>query len=372
MKKIRAIEGLRGWLAWTVVLAHLAYCSGFNVGALGSHVGSLGLSAVLIFLVVSGFVITHVVVEKAEPYPVYLVQRFARLFPLFAATCFFGFFTNDLLAISLAAPGFNDSEFAKVVNGVAASNHKHFWSHLFAHLTMLHGAIPNVVLPYSEYAFNMPAWSISLEWQFYLVAPLIICIIRNELFILLFAIAVAICELWFRSLVGTVQPGALPLATSYFVVGIVSRLTYPYVQGHNWLVPAAALAVILFPLGGELRPFLIWFIVFFGLPQKCQERPGLAGNIYSCALINPVAQYFGSRSYSIFLCHYPVISAIVWLVCSYSGTPPEMLLLSCLSIPATIIVSELTYRYIELSGIKMGRRAAAWMQPPIASGVASR
>ncbi|RXH39628.1 hypothetical protein XH94_17185 [Bradyrhizobium zhanjiangense] len=216
-----------------MVLAHLAYCSGFNTGALGPQVRSLGLPAVLVFLVVSGFVIAHVVVEKAEPYPVYLVQRFARLFPLFVATCFFGFFTNDLLAISLVAPGFNDSDFAKVVNGVAASNHKYLWSHLFAHLTMLHGAISNAALPYSEYAFNMPAWSISLEWQFYLVAPLIICIIRNELFILLLAIAVSICEFWSASLVSTVQSGALPLATSYFVVGIVSRLAYPYVQGHN-------------------------------------------------------------------------------------------------------------------------------------------
>ncbi|RTE91992.1 acyltransferase [Bradyrhizobium sp. LVM 105] len=372
LKKFRAIEGLRGWLAWTVVLAHLAYCSGFSSGALGSHVRSLGPPAVLVFLIVSGFVITHVVIEKAEPYPVYIIQRFARLFPLFAATCFFGFFTNDLLAISLAAPGFSDSEFARVVDGVAASNHKYFWSHVLAHLTMLHGAISNAALPYSEYAFNMPAWSISLEWQFYLVAPLIICIIRNELLIPLLAIAVAICEFWFRSFVGTAQPGALPLAVSYFVVGIVSRFTYPYAEGHNWLVPAVALAIVLFPLRNELRPFLIWLIVFFGLPRKCHERPGLAGNIYSCALMSPVAQYFGSRSYSIFLCHYPVISAIVWLLFSYSGTAPGMLLLSCLSIPATIIVSELTYRYIELPGIKMGKRAAAWMQPQITSGVASQ
>lgn len=355
-----------------MVLAHLAYCSGFNTGALAAQFRSLGLPAVLVFLIVSGFVITHVVVEKSQAYPVYLVQRFARLFPLFAATCIFGFFTNDLLAISLSGPGFNDPDFAKVANGVAASNHEHFWSHLLAHVTMLHGAISNAALPYSEYAFNMPAWSISLEWQFYLVAPLIICTIRNELFILLLAIAVAICEFWFKSFVGTVQPGALPLAASYFLVGIVSRMTYPYVEGHNWLVPTVALAIVLFPLRSELRPFLIWFIVFFGLPRKCHERPGPASNIYSCALTNPVAQYFGSRSYSIFLCHYPIISTIVWLVFSYSGTVPGMLLLSCLSIPATIIVSELTYRCIELPGIKMGRRAAAWVQPPIASGVTSQ
>lgn len=145
------------------------------------------------------------------------------------------------------------------MNGVAASNHKHFWSHVLAHVTMLHGPISNAALPYSEYAFNMPAWSISLEWQFYLVAPLIICVIRNRLILPVLAFAVAIYELWFRSFVGTVQPGALPLAVSYFVVGIVSRLTYPYVEGHNWLVPAVALAIVFFPLRSELRPLLIWF-----------------------------------------------------------------------------------------------------------------
>jgi len=45
-------------------------------------------------------------------------------------------------------------------------------SHLLAHLTLLHGALPHNILPASEYMFLAPAWSLSLEWQFYLIAPI--------------------------------------------------------------------------------------------------------------------------------------------------------------------------------------------------------
>ena len=38
---------------------------------------------------------------------------------------------------------------------------------------MLHGIVPETILPRSSIALLGPAWSISLEWQFYLVAPLL-------------------------------------------------------------------------------------------------------------------------------------------------------------------------------------------------------
>src|SRR4051794_7077197 len=43
-----------------------------------------------------------------------------------------------------------------------------------AHLTMLHSAIPDYILPGSASAILNPAWSISPAWQFYLIAPLFI------------------------------------------------------------------------------------------------------------------------------------------------------------------------------------------------------
>ncbi|MGO4175987.1 acyltransferase family protein, partial [Bosea sp. TAF32] len=173
-KMFVAIEGLRGILAWSVVFSHLAYISAFNGNGVSSLLRAVGLPSVLVFIIISEFVITHVVLEKQEGYAPYIIRRFARIFPLFAVTCFFGFFTSELLASALSAPGFGDPEFARVVNEVASSDRAHLPMHVFSHLFMMHGAISNNILSYSEYAFNMPAWSISLEWQFYLVAPLIL------------------------------------------------------------------------------------------------------------------------------------------------------------------------------------------------------
>ena len=188
----------------------------------------VGLPSVLIFIIVSGFVITHTILAKQERYLPYLVRRFARIFPLFAVTCFVGFFTSELLASALSDPSFGDPEFAKVVNDVASSDQAYLPMHILAHLFMMHGAIPNDVLIYSEYAFNMPAWSISLEWQFYLVAPLFIFVLREKHpWVIPMALAVATSVMVAQQFgLRTAQPGALPFAICYFAIGILSRLIY--------------------------------------------------------------------------------------------------------------------------------------------------
>lgn len=361
MKKFDAIEGLRGWLAWAVVLSHLTYISGFKLPGLSQPLRMIGLPAVLIFIIVSGFVITHLILEKEEPYPPYLAQRFARIYPLFLVTCLLGFFTNDLLATALSGTDFLDPQFANLVRATAASNHEYFWRHVLAHASMLHGAILNEVLPYSEYAFNMPAWSVSLEWQFYLVAPLVVFILRSRTQgLIAFAVAVGLCAFaarrWFSS---TIQPGALPLATEYFAAGILSRVAYPSVEGHAWLAPAVACVLVLFPLSAELGPILIWLVVFFGLPSKNFEQPDAISRFYASALKSPLALYFGTRSYSIYLCHFPVISVIYWILSRYLPQARDMAILSLLSVPCIILASELTYRYVERPGIMMGRRISA-------------
>jgi len=50
---------------------------------------------------------------------------------------------------------------------------------LLAHLTMLHGAVPDQILPGSSITYLPPAWSISVEWQFYLVAPFLFAFLKR-------------------------------------------------------------------------------------------------------------------------------------------------------------------------------------------------
>src|SRR5262249_18493741 len=134
--------------------------------------------AVLIFIIISGFVITHLTIERPEPYRIYLLRRFMRIFPLFAVACVMGFLTLDLLTAAMARSAWaNDPDIPRqigVMTSIAESGHKFLVPHVLIHLTMLHGVVSQNLLPWSDQVFDSPAWSLSLEWQFYLLAPLVI------------------------------------------------------------------------------------------------------------------------------------------------------------------------------------------------------
>jgi peptidoglycan/LPS O-acetylase OafA/YrhL len=214
-----AIEGARGWLAWAVVLAHCV-----QAADLQSHSGILykvynGANvSVWIFIIISGFVISHMIIEKNEKYVPYITRRFMRIFPLFAVSCFVGAFTFQLYPQTLSMVGWQTIGSATSFRDMVASQLDHPWLHALAHLTMLHGTINDALLPYSEYAFSPPAWSLSLEWQFYLVAPMVIAIAaRPKAAILLTWLCSLGAYLFFRGTFGLYHspsflPGAAPLS----------------------------------------------------------------------------------------------------------------------------------------------------------------
>jgi hypothetical protein len=123
MNRFAAIEGLRGWLAWTVVIGHIA---------LVSHVKGIRFFApaaeyaVLAFVVISGFVITHLILERRE-----LLRGLhlptLRIFPLFAVTCIIGYFTTPLFVeAATKLPWRNDTWFAVHAETVRQQS-ENFW-----------------------------------------------------------------------------------------------------------------------------------------------------------------------------------------------------------------------------------------------------
>lgn len=370
MKKFAAIEGLRGWLAWTVVLAHLSQTSNIHAKGLGPEILKTGQFSVLIFVIISGFVITHLVTEKPEPYADYLIRRFMRIFPLFSVTCIVGYFTNDLLVdVASRVPWAEDKVFATWASAVARSNHEFLFAHALAHLTMLHGAISDNILPFSQYAFNAPAWSLSLEWQFYLVAPFVVKLAHERRAILAIAIVTACLGVAYNfGVFGSFEsPSLLPAAAGYFAVGIASRLVYPRVAGsvqHPFSI--AAVLVTLVPLGWPVVPILVWGIILIGLLSN-RENLSTFTRAYRAALESPLAKYFGTRSYSIYLCHYPIIAISHWL---WLGMFPNAMQaatffgISAMVLPFTLAASEFLYRSIEQPGIAVGSRIVRWKKRP--------
>jgi peptidoglycan/LPS O-acetylase OafA/YrhL len=255
------------------------------------------------------------------------------------------------------------SEGVAFFTDMTQSSHDHFWWHSIAHLFMLHGAVSDGVLPFSQYAFNPPAWSLSLEWQFYLVAPLVVILGSQWRTLIWVAAAVAIIELLYTiGGLGNYRGQAfLPGVAEYFAVGIVSRFVYPTIAG-TLRRPAVifALVLIFLPLGRELLPILAWALVMAYLCVDYSSRDAkVFVRISRLALEGRLATYWGERSYSIYLWHSPILAicyAIVVHIFPTLGRIGTIALVSISSVPLIMSTAVLSYRFIERPGMALGSK----------------
>lgn len=358
MKRWLAIEGLRAWLAWTVALAHCVQMSGLGQSGPLWFVYHAAAPAVLVFIIISGFVITHLLLERHEPYFVYIVRRFMRLYPLFIATCILGFFL---------LPWLHDAQQSSITDGnvydaIVASQVRLPTQHLFSHALMLHGTVPDQILPMAALTLSVQAWSISLEWQFYLIAPLVIFFIKTSRGA---AILLALCGagafLFYRNKLGSfLMPSFLPGAAPLFAVGIASRLIWPMLRER---VPNAGLWVMgafcLTPLSNADGVAVLFWFAFFAL--LCADKRLLTGidkrilRLRDVAFEHPYAIFWGARSYSVYLCHFFAIGVLQYLFANFSH---QFFLTTFSAIITTAFVSILTYHFIERPGIRLGRLLA--------------
>ncbi len=90
------IVGLRIYLAAWVAIGHALQLAGF-LKATNPLLRILlsGHDAVILFMIVSGFVITNLLVAKQEPYLPYITRRFFRLFPAYVLACVAGYLLID-------------------------------------------------------------------------------------------------------------------------------------------------------------------------------------------------------------------------------------------------------------------------------------
>jgi peptidoglycan/LPS O-acetylase OafA/YrhL len=355
-KRFFAIEGLRAWLAWAVVLDHCVY---FSTPFLSVLIRGVGFQAVVTFVIISGFVVAHLLLERPESYGAYLTRRFFRLAPLFAVMSVAGYYAY-IVQVRILPYGFGNQDLAVLLRNIESSQSVFFWQHLLAHLTMLSSAINNETLPYADYAFSMPAWSVSLEWQFYLVAPCLLYPLLRHRSLLPLAAALVVLGAWLfnRGRFGHYdQPGLLFALGPYFAVGIASRLYLPRLKLQNPHV-ALALCLLLLVLGAQ-PALAVWAFVYLGLG-------GTFGPLYRLAFESRPALYFGSRSYAIYLSHFPTIVACQWLWIQGFGVPPNLVALLVTAVPVTIAVSEILHRSVERPGIRLGARLASDISPVVA------
>jgi len=145
------IVGLRLYLALWVAIGHGMQTSGIIVPHNPIQAVLLnGHAAVVLFMIVSGFVITNLLIDKQEPYTPYIVRRFFRLYPAYVVAALIGYLVSGLWVDVVTQVPWHDiagwKTYAQSIIELEEEVRENLPWHLAAHAVMLHGLIPVEIL----------------------------------------------------------------------------------------------------------------------------------------------------------------------------------------------------------------------------------
>jgi peptidoglycan/LPS O-acetylase OafA/YrhL len=283
------------------------------------------------FFTLSGFVITHVyqkITSRAE-YIDYLKKRFARMYPLHAAT----------LLIFVICPAFGI--FQQWSGGVRV-------------------IVPNLLLVHAwgvthRLTFNYPSWSVSAEWFVYLLFPAFVFMVNrlNLWFALLIPCVFAVLNTCFVNAmglrpwtIGTFDFGCLRAVPS-FIAGIViyrlaiERLSHVVVP--SWLAHGAAIATIPIMLVGmpnQLALAMMVVVVFL----LARTEPSSSG-----ILSTPFFRALSNCSYGFYMLHVLVGELVIGQAGGILHLDQGIwkFILVPVALAATTVVSVLSFRFFE-------------------------
>lgn len=372
VSRLPTIEGLRAYLALWVLVSHVMWLSGYVLEALTGlpKAFKIGTYAVHLFIILSGFVIARLLDTQRETYLPFIVRRFFRLFPVFIVLFVVAIPLSKLSLWNLThASQYLTSEMIELSSGHVVSWWANIQWNIPLHLLMLHGAVPDVLVMNAPVAFLVTAWSVSLEWQFYLVAPLALAwavSAKPYRRISLCVLCMVTLVLAARHVLPTVVHGAaLPFQVQFFFLGAASYFFYQRLAGLqlcDTAFPVACfLAVSLYFLSGpswSLIPVAVW-MVFLGL--LLEHPSSFSFRLVSPLFTNPIALHLGRISYSIYLSHILVIIVIQYALLTWTpdlSQKVHFLVLLAGATVVTIAVSTVLYGYLEVPGIRAGRALA--------------
>ena len=358
------LDGLRGVLASYVMLSHtipFAPLPHWLVWLF--HHGGAGVD---VFFILSGLVIVQSLDSfgyRARPF---LIARVARIYPVFLVV-----FAMAVI-VQPVATGFErmawigpDSPARFIWSGGGPSAWGVF---VVTHLTMTHGLFPNGVLPDVWVGFLGAAWSLSTEWQFYVLALLVgrrLGLMRMAwMFVIMAGVALAwqavVPEAWQFS------RAFLPNKAQYFALGVVSGAVMRRGWRAYWPVLVAVLGVC-WAQGDvdKLLPPLAWTVCLaaqYRASVSVVEGTGRPSGLACVAVLlasRPMV-WLGAVSYCIYLVNEPVQKLLGVTLSSMVGG--DGTLFTVLWIPGAlllpILVASSLHKWIELPAQRYGRDIA--------------
>ncbi len=160
--ELPALTGIRFYAALAVFLSHISLIPRMELLSDGYNIFQLGVVGVSFFFVLSGFILTYNYADlfrwgaPASSYRQFIWGRFSKIYPVYFATM--------LLAIPIQ---------------ILSPNKPLDWRAVPVHALLLQCWLPFTKPIFYNY-LNVPSWSISCEWFFYLLAPVAMyCVLGN-------------------------------------------------------------------------------------------------------------------------------------------------------------------------------------------------
>ena len=163
------------------------------------------------------------------------------------------------------------------------------------------------------------------------------------------------------SLGNFIDPSFLPGAALYFATGIATRLVYPRLPRLRTYPAAAIIVGIGFVLDAhKLAACLVWvpFVAWMQLERPADALSARIDRCFRWAFLSGPARYLGTRSYSTYLIHEPIIHVIVYIcIKRFSlGMWPTVVLTLAVTPVLTVLAAVILYRYVEAPAIAYGKR----------------
>jgi peptidoglycan/LPS O-acetylase OafA/YrhL len=264
-----------------------------------------------------------------------------------------------------------------IARAICVKSWPHVWlPEIAAHLTMTHGLFPYAVWPDVWVSFLGAAWSLSTEWQFYMLALIAFGQSRRLWWCLLLLAAAGATWRLTVPIPWQFSRAFLPNKAHFFALGVA---TVPLIAGEQgalrrYLVVLGASLAICMTEGslGKLLPPLIWTFCL-----AVQMRPDVIGLRQASGLLcSRIGRYLGAISYCIYLVNEPIHKVAGEALSRFADGNSTLFTVFWIpvSIGLPLLAAAWLHIYLEMPALRWGRefarrlsvqRSTATVQAPV-------
>lgn len=367
--RVDELDGLRGLLALWVTLSHIFAWSGYWETTLPRPLNRLwsdfisASAAVDTFIILSGFAISFLLHQRPQSYGGFMTGRVFRIYPVYLVCLLLGIASTFLTQSILIAAPWRETVYFDWVRQLAASESAAFGAHTFWHLTLLNGVLPKSFLPDATGTLLTPAWSITLEWQYYLIAPILARLVFSGSGLLL-TIAVAVLGIHFASVWQNPQLAFLPAYLPLFLIGIGSyhfhaRFSQSETAGPASGIVAATLVSAALIFNWHPVALALWAVGFGCLFARGRDPLALVLGACRKLLLTRWLQRLGMISFPLYLIHWPIIIGMLFVLLRADpdiSSVQALAVLLAVGMPVILAAAWLLHVSVELPGMALGKK----------------